>query len=135
MGYNVVFEGCRNYGNTKFPNRKYRPVTSNVGNPIWKFGVLKSTSKMGKVTSPTGKAILLVNLFLFFFLLFDCFAGYMWIIKRYNGKVLTVNGFYALKCIGTHLYHPIVPDTNHWEKRNFRNSQSPEQGISVASVA
>ena len=88
------------HGNTKFPNRTYRPVTSNVGNPIWKFGVLKSTSKMGKVTSPTGKAISLVNLFRFF-LLFNCFAGYMWIIKRNNGKVLTVNGFYALKCTGT----------------------------------
>ena len=114
---NVVFEGRRNYGNIKFPNRKYRPVTSNVGNPIWKFGVLKSTSKVGKVTSPTGKAILLVNLFCFV-LLFDCFAGYMWIIKCYNGKVLTVNVL-ALKCIGTHLYHPIVVDTNHWVKRKF----------------
>ena len=52
----------------------------------------------------------------------------MWIIKSYNGKVLTINGFYALKCIGTHLYHPIVPDTNYWEKQkfqipNFRNSR------------
>ena len=61
----------------------------------------------------------------------------MCVIKRYNGKVLTVNGFYALKCIGTHLYHPIVSDTNHWEKRKLPNSQfgisvlptSPEQGI------
>ena len=61
----------------------------------------------------------------------------MCIIKRYNGKVLTVNGFYALKCIGTHLYHPIVSDTNHWEKTEIPNSQlgisvlstSPEQGI------
>ena len=61
----------------------------------------------------------------------------MCIIKRYNGKVLTVNGFYALKCIGTHLYHPIVSDTNHWEKTEIPNSQlgisvlptSSEQGI------
>ena len=96
-GNYVVFEGHRNYGNTKFPNRKYRLVMSNVGNPIWKFGVLKNTSKMGKVTSPTGKAILLVILFCFF-LLFYCFDGYMWIIKPYNGKVLTVTEFYALKC-------------------------------------
>ena len=63
----------------------------------------------------------------------------MCIIKRYNGKVLTVNGFYALKCIGTHLYHPIVSGTNHWEKTEIPNSQlgisvlptSPEQGISL----
>ena len=62
----------------------------------------------------------------------------MCIIKRYNGKVLTVNGFYALKCIGTHLYHPIVSDTNHWEITEIPNSQlgisvlptSPEQGFS-----
>ena len=59
-------------------------------------------------------------------------------MERYNGKVLTVNGIYSLKCIGTHLYHPIVSDTNHWEKRKFPNSQlgisvlptSPEQGTS-----
>ena len=57
---------------------------------------------MGKLTSTIGKAILKV--ILFFFLLFDCFAGYMSIIKSYNGKVLTVKGYYAL-CIGTHLYH------------------------------
>ena len=130
---NVVFEGRRNYRNIKFPNRKYCPVTSNVGNHIWKFGVLKSTSKIGKVTSPTGKAILLVNLFCFV-LLFDCFAEYMWILKHYNGKVLTVNGFYALKCIGTHLYHPIVPDTNHWEKRKFPIPNSLEQGITDKSA-
>ena len=62
----------------------------------------------------------------------------MCIIKRYNGKVLTVNGVYALKCIGTHLYHQTVSDTNHWEKTEIPNSQlgisilptSPEQGIS-----
>ena len=61
----------------------------------------------------------------------------MCIIKRYNGKVLTVNGLYALKCIGTHLYHPIVLDTNHWEKTEIPHSQlgisvlptSPKQGI------
>ena len=86
-----------------------------------------------EVTSPTGKAILLVNLFCFV-LLFDCFAGYMWIIKCYNGKALTVNGFYALKCIGTHLYHPIVPDTNHWEKRKFPIPNSLEQGITDKSA-
>ena len=65
----------------------------------------------------------------------------MCIIKHYNGKGLTVNGFYALKCIGTHLYHPIVSDTNHWEKTEIPNSQlgisvlptSPEQGISIIS--
>ena len=44
----VVFASRRNYGNTKFPTRKYCPVTSNVGNPIRKFGVLQSTSKVGK---------------------------------------------------------------------------------------
>ena len=67
----------------------------------------------------------------------------MCIIKRYNGKVLTVNGFYALKCIGTHLYHPIVSDTNHWEKTEIPNSQlgisvlpmSPEQGISGHGIS
>ena len=63
----------------------------------------------------------------------------MCVIKHYNGKVLTVNGFYALKCIGTHLYHPIVSDTNHWEKTEIPNPQlgisilptSPEQDISL----
>ena len=74
---------------------------------------------MGKVTSPARIAILLVFFCVVFFLLSDCFAGYMWIIKSYSGKVVTVKGFYALKCIVTHLYHPIVPDTNHWDKRKF----------------
>ena len=56
----------------------------------------------------------------------------MWIMKRYNGKVLTVNGFYALKCIGTHLYHPIGPDTTTGKNGNSGISvipTSPEQGI------
>ena len=63
----------------------------------------------------------------------------MWIIKRYNGKVLTVNGFYALKCIGTHLCYPIVPDHKPLGKTEIPNSQlgisviptSPEQGITA----
>ena len=59
---------------------------------------------------------LIGKLVLVFFSTFWLFCWYMWIIKRYNGKVLTVNGFYDLKCIDTHLYHPIVPDTNHWER-------------------
>ena len=67
----------------------------------------------------------------------------MCIIKRCNGKVLTVNGFYALKCIGSHLYHPIVSDTNHWEKTEIPNSQlgisviltSPEQGKSTPKLS
>ena len=75
----------------------------------------------------TNRKCNLIGNFVLFFLLFDCFDGYMWMIKSYNDKVLTVKGFYALKCIGTYLYHPIVLDTNHWEKRkfpipNFRNS-------------
>ena len=65
--------------------------------------------------------MLLLNLFCFF-LRFDCFAGYMWIIKSYNGKVLTVKRFYALRCSGTHVYHTIVPGTNHWGKREIPNS-------------
>ena len=134
-----------------------------MGNPIWKFRVLKSTLKMGKgvwsfvlfndawsqkghsastkmkkVISPTGKTILLVNLFCFL-LLFDCFAGYMWIIKRYNGKVLTVNGFYALKFYS----HSFVSSNSSGHKplgkTEIPNSQlgisviptSPKQGISL----
>ena len=48
-----------NYTNTGFPNRKYCSAQQYLGNPIWKARVLQSTSKMGKVTSPIGKAILL----------------------------------------------------------------------------
>ena len=55
----------------------------------------------------------------------------MRIIKRYNGKVLTVKGFYALKYIDTHLHHPIVLDTNYWEKRKFPISTTADQGISI----
>ena len=62
---NVVFEGCRNYGNIKFPNRKYRPVTSNVGNHIWKFGVLKSTSKNGESDVTNRKSNLIGKFVLF----------------------------------------------------------------------
>ena len=58
----------------------------------------------------------------------------MCIIKRYNGKVLTVNGFYALKCIGT---HSIVSSNsfghkplgkNGWELGNFRTSHESRTG-------
>ena len=64
-----VFDSRGNYGNTEFPNRKYCFAQYYLGNPIWKFRVLQTASKMGKVTSPTRKAILLVNLFCFFYFL------------------------------------------------------------------
>ena len=61
----------------------------------------------------------------------------MCIIKCYNGKVLTVNGFYALKCIGTHLCHPISfghkplgkTEIPNWELGISVIPMSPEQGI------
>ena len=49
--------------------------------------------------------------FVFVLLVFDCFAGYMQIIRSYNDNILTVKGFYALKCNDSHLYHPMVQDT------------------------
>ena len=61
------------------------------------------------------------------------------LIKHYNGKVLTVNGFYALKCIGTHLYQSNSSGHKPLGKTEIPNSQlgicviptSPEQGISI----
>ena len=86
---------------------------------------------MDEMTSPIEKkALLVIVLYFFFFffffalLLFDYFAGYMWMIKSYNGKILTVKGFSALKGIGYHLYHPVVLDTNDLVKWIFPDPNS-----------
>ena len=109
-----MFDSRWNYGNTNFPVVNAVRNSSIWEIPFGKSGFLAKHIENGEsdVTDQKGNLIGI-------FLLFDCFAGYMWITKSYNGNVLTVKGLYALKCIGTHLYHPIVPDTNDWEKQKF----------------